>query len=131
VAGSTVPDEALGFVVDGIPAGRALSYPGVANTIAAALADLQMEDVHTRDVLGSSPGKPVIARFVTTDGLVVEASAWRLADDTRITFLASGEGEAGKEADALNARLGGWVYTLPSYKTEQLTRRLTDLLAAK
>jgi hypothetical protein len=59
----------------------------------------------------------------------VETSAWRLADGTRFTFLASGEGPAGKEAAALNARLGGWVYTLPSYKAEQLTRRLQELLA--
>ena len=26
-------------------------------------------------------------------------------------------------------RLGGWIYTLPGYKTEQFTRRLQDLLA--
>ena len=90
----------------------------------ASLADLQLEDVQTRDALGANPGKPVVARFVTTDGLVVETSAWRLPDGTRVTFSASGDGEAAKEAAALNARLGGWVYTLPSYKTEQLTRRL-------
>lgn len=117
------------FSVAGIPAERELSYPGVANTVAAALADLQLEDVQTREALGTSPGKPVVARFVTTDGLVVETSAWRLPFGTRVTFLASGEGEAAKEADVLNARLGGWVYTLPVYKAEQLTRRLTDLLA--
>jgi len=117
------------FRVAGIPAGRELSYPGVANGVASALADLQLEDVQTRDALGADPGKPVVARFVTTNGLVVEASAWRLPDGTRVTFSASGEGEAEKEAADLNARLGGWVYTLPSYKTEQLTRRLQELLA--
>lgn len=130
-ADSAASDSVLDFEVDGIPAGRELRYPGVTNSIAVALAELQLEDVTTRDALGSEPVKPVVARFVTTDGLVVEASAWKLADGTRITFLASGEGEAGKEADALNARLGGWVYTLPAYKTEQFTRRLTDLLAPK
>jgi hypothetical protein len=101
----------------------------VANGVASVLADLQLEDVQTREVLGAGPGKPVVARFVTTDGLTVEASAWRLPDGTRITFNASGEGDAANEAAALNARLGGWVYTLPSYKTEQLTRRLNELLA--
>jgi len=103
----------------------------VTNSIAVALADLKMEDVQARDALGASPGKPVVARFVTTDGLTVETSAWTVADGTRVTFLASGEGDAGKEAEAINARLGGWVYTLPSYKTEQLTRKLADLLAPK
>jgi hypothetical protein len=130
-AASGGADSALDFEVGGIPAGRELSYPGVANGIAVALADLQLEDVQTRDALGSEPGKPVVARFVTKDGLVLEASAWRLADGTRMTFLASGDGEASTEADALNKRLGGWVYTLPGYKTEQFTRRMEDLLAPK
>jgi hypothetical protein len=59
----------------------------------------------------------------------VEASAWGTTDGTRVTFVASGEGAVAPEAAALNARLGGWVYTLPSFRTEQLTRRLRDLLA--
>jgi hypothetical protein len=126
-AADTTPE----LQVEGIPAGRELSYPGVTSGIAVALTDLRMEDVQTRDALGAVPGKPVVARFVTTDGLTVEASTWTVADGTRVTFLASGEGDAGKEAAALNARLGGWVYTLPSYKTEQLTRKLEDLLAPK
>lgn len=117
------------FLVADVPAGRDLSYPGVGNGVAGALADLQLENAQTKETLGANPGKPIVARFVTTDGLTVETSAWRLADGARFTFLASGEGAAGKEAAALNARLGGWVYTLPSYKTEQLTRRLQELLA--
>jgi len=123
------PGGIVEFRVAGVPAGRELSYPGVANGVAGTLADLQLENAETREALGHAPGKPVVARFVTTDGLVVETSAWRLADGTRITFNASGKGAAEKEAAELNARLGGWVYTVPSYKAEQLTRRLNELLA--
>ena len=122
-------EGSMEFLVADVPAGRELSYPGVGNGVASALADLQLEDVQTREALGETPGKPVVARFVTTDGLTVETSAWRVSDGTRFTFLASGEGPAGKEATALNARLGGWVYTLPSHKAEQLTSRLQELLA--
>jgi len=35
-----------------------------------------------------------------------------------------------EEADTINARLNGWIYVLPSFKAEQFTRRLDDLLAA-
>jgi hypothetical protein len=126
---ATGPEGIVEFSVAGVPKGRELSYPGVANGVASVLADLKLEDVQTREALGASPGKPVVARFATIDGLTVEASAWRLQDGTRVTFSASGTGDAEKEAAALNARLGGWVYTLPSYKTEQLTRRLSELLA--
>ena len=128
--GASAGDEELAeFLVADVPAGRELSYPGVGNGVAGVLADLRLENAEPREVLGANPGKPVVARFVTTDGLVIETSAWRLPDGTRFTFLASGEGAASAEAATLNARLGGWVYTLPSFKTEQLTRRLQELLA--
>lgn len=43
------------------------------------------------------------------------------------------EGEAGStdvpaEVDAINARLSGWAYQIPSYQLSQLTRRMEDLL---
>ncbi len=129
VSTAATREDTVEFLVADIPAGRELSYPGVANGVAGALADLQLENAEPRAALGANPGKPVVARFVTTDGLVVETSAWRLTDGTRFTFLASGEGPASEEAAAINARLGGWVYTLPRYKLEQLTRRLGELLA--
>jgi hypothetical protein len=34
------------------------------------------------------------------------------------------------EAETINARLGNWLYTMPSFKAEQFTRRMDDLLAA-
>ena len=86
----------------------------------------------------------MLARFECFDGLIVEASAWRTPDGTRLSFLAStdpaqaeryaspessGFDAVQTEAEAINARLGGWIYTLPGYKTEQFTRRLQDLLA--
>lgn len=132
------------FSVADIPAGRELSYPGVGNSLGGLLSGLQLDDVHGRDVLGADPGKPVVARFACFDGLVIEASAWRTPDGTRLSFLASvDEAQAERhaapdtpdfatvraEAEAINARLAGWIYTLPGHKTEQFTRRLQDLLA--
>jgi hypothetical protein len=132
------------FTVTDIPSGRELSYPGVGNTLGALLASLQTDDVHGREALGENPGKPVVARFLCFDGLIVEASAWRTPEGTRLSFLASTDQAQAErdvspdapgfdavvgEANAINTRLGGWIYTLPGYKTEQFTRRLQDLLA--
>ncbi|MDQ1303388.1 MAG: hypothetical protein QG595_1371 [Pseudomonadota bacterium] len=133
--------DSVDFSIAGIPAGREPSYPGVGNALGALLAGLQTDDVHGREALGDNPGKPVVARFHCFDGLIVEASAWRTPDGTRMSFLASidparAEGPDAPaldavraEAAAINARLGGWIYTLPGHKTEQFTRRLQDLLA--
>ena len=128
-AGDDAQDGLVEFVVAELPKGRELSYPGAANAVAGVLADLRLEDVMARDALTALPDKPVVARFATTDGLVIEASTWRVGNGTKVTFSASGEGAAAKEASRLNARLGGWVYTLPDYKTEQLTRKPGELLA--
>lgn len=142
--------DASEFTVLNVPRGRELTGPWVAGSVAGALAGLDLDEVQGREALGPEPAQPVVATFVTFDGLVVEASAWRVMDGTRVTFSASAdraiadrfattaEGEdappadfAGVEAEAatINQRLGGWVYTLPGFKTEQLTRRMQDLLA--
>lgn len=39
--------------------------------------------------------------------------------------------EVRKEADAINARVGGWAYKLPTYKVETLRKKLDDLLEQK
>ncbi len=123
-------DEGTEFMPRDLPPGRELSYPGVGTAVAAVLTDLRLEAVDNREVLDADPGKPVVARFETVDGLIIETSAWRLPEGTKFTFLASAATvDAQAEADALNARLGGWVYTLRDFPAEQLTVRLQDLLA--
>ncbi len=157
--------DATDFTVLDVPAGRALSFPGVGNQIGAALSDLTLDTVDPAS--GFAPGdvKPIVARIQTFDGLVVEVSTYRLPSGARVRFDASAdqsladrfapkpvggaqapkdekappapEPEAGKrksfeevkaEAGELDARLGNWVYSLPDFKGEQLTRKMDDLL---
>jgi hypothetical protein len=124
------PDDP-NFSVLGLSPGQVLTYPGAADPVAGVLADLQLDDVTDRGALGDAPGKPVLARFTTTDGLTVEASTWSVPAGQRVTFTASGTESTAAEAKALNDRLGGRVYHLPTYQTEQLTRRLSDLLVSE
>jgi len=171
--------EGTDFTVQGVPAGRDLAFPGVGNAIGAALAGLSFDSVEP--LAGFSPGdaKPVVARFETFDGLVVEASTWRLPGGARVRFSAKADealaqrlappapasgptsgtetkptnasgaeakpataaaraepqrksfAEVGTEAAQLQARLASWVYTLPEYKVEQLTKKPEDLLQPK
>lgn len=122
-----------GFTVADIPKGRELTGPWVAGNIAGALANLSLDEVETREILDQESGKPVVTTFSAVDGLIVETSAWRVADGTRVTFTASTTEDAGEgiatEAAAINDRLGVHVYTLPAFKVEYLTRRMQDLLA--
>ncbi|MEE8280996.1 MAG: hypothetical protein V3R50_01340, partial [Gammaproteobacteria bacterium] len=112
---------------------------------------LSLDDVQSSPDLGSAEAAPATIMFETFDGLLIDVAAYSLQDETwieltarldeRPTPIASAdtddvpdqtapEGSAiGDEVERLNARLGGWAYTVASYKTEQLLKRIDDLLA--
>ena len=149
-------DEA-NFTVANIPEGRELSYPTVANSIAGALNDLELEDVRqATDAEASS-----VTTFTSFDGLVVQARVFTDDEDSRwVAFDANAidppigeeddpadDGSAEAEdadaesspaatpvdvaarADEINAKLRGWEYRIADYKANQLTRRWDDILA--
>jgi hypothetical protein len=79
--------EAAGFEVDGIPSGRELSYPTVANSIAGALDNLTLEDVRTSPKTGLSA--MTTTTFTTFDGLQVEAVSGTVDEQPWISIRAS------------------------------------------
>lgn len=140
------------FTVEGIPEGRALQYPGVANATGSVLQGLRLEAVRRRSEEPEEPG--ATTEFSTFDGLVVTVTATGAQDDEdgwlafsagfgaaqALAFatgpvtepIADGDDDvatdAMAEAEAINARLGDWQYRIPSYQFSQLTRRMEDLL---
>lgn len=142
--------DATAYTLVEMPDGRELQYATILDTVPSLLTDLTFDDVGKRD---PSKELEVVAstRFETFDGLIVEATIFDAEDGRRVTFEASadenlsalftgpenGDGVAGDqlsfaavrdEADTLNAQLAGWIYTLPSFKVDQLARRTEDLL---
>ncbi len=77
----------VNFGVAGIPAGRELLYPGVANVIGSSLRELNLEDVERVD--GAAPERPVQVEFKTFDGLVVKAVGTSRGEEDWVTFEAS------------------------------------------
>ncbi len=51
-------------------------------------------------------------------------------DGTAGGDAASTAADVAERADAIRARVAGWEYRIPSYQTDQLTRRIEDLLRA-
>ena len=97
-----------------------------------------------------------MTRIETYDGLPGEYRTWALEYRTVHAYMAEageavtdraeagdedGAGDGPTDAEALaavneqvatlNARVGDWIYTVPSFKSEQFTRRMNDLLAAE
>jgi hypothetical protein len=67
------------------------------------------------------------AVFTTQDGLTVTATAVKAGGDLWVRFVAGGDKP---EAAGLNARLGGWIYQIGSWKQTSLVPTLDDLKAA-
>jgi hypothetical protein len=130
-------DELDIFRIANLPEGRQPSGPTAAEASARALAGLRLDDV--RPLLGWEPGtSPTVARFVLTDGMIIEARSWQslspaegMASWVALSARApeSSYGEAAARAQEFNERLGQWRFRLPAWKHEQLTRQLDDLLA--
>jgi hypothetical protein len=83
--------ELANFEVAGVPEGRELSYPGVANVIGSALRELNLEDVAPAAEEPAEPQTigPTIVEFRTFDGLVVRVSGIERDDESWITLEAS------------------------------------------
>ncbi len=117
------------FTLANIPAGKELSYPGAANTVALAITDFPFDDVRPQSEVNFS--KAAILVTETFDGLSLEV---KTADKDGAAFATLSaqalKQEAAKDADAINARTRGWAFKLPGYKAE-LFRTPRDTLLKK
>jgi hypothetical protein len=114
------------FAVTPVPKGRELSGPGAADTLAAALSALTLEDVTKAP---ASDAKAPRAFFRTFDGLEVEVAGRK--DGTRAFVTLSPRAAApaaSEEAQRLQRRLGGWEFEIPDYKYAAIFTPLTELL---
>lgn len=116
------------FSVLDIPEGRELVYASIANPVAGLLTKLTMDEVLPAESIDRMTEPSTVARFATFDGLVVEATVYATADGTRVGFKATSDESRAAQADELNSRLESWVYSLPSFKSDQLGKRLEDFL---
>jgi Domain of unknown function (DUF4340) len=113
------------FSVTPLPKGRELSGPGAADSLAAALSGLTLEDV----AKATADPKAAHAVFRTFDGLEIEAIGRK--DGARALVALSARAIAptvGEEVEKLNARLGGWEFEIPDYKYAAIFTPVTDLL---
>ena len=127
--------DASNFELVNQPVDNELTTPGAINSIGSLLTSLSFDDVSTRANASLNDHRPIVTRFVTFAGLVIIANVHSSADQNFVSFefTTDTEGEASRatasaEADELDARYGKWLFILPSYKLEQLTRRQADLL---
>lgn len=137
--------EDADFAVPGVPDGRELSYPTVANGIAGALNNLELEDVRR-----SFAAEPIATTvFTTFDGLEVRVTSYGADDDANWIGIdaeaagAASTGEAGDETEsaapddlqerveAIDSRTRERHFRIPGFKANLLKRRWEDILKAE
>jgi hypothetical protein len=88
IAISKASADETNFTVVGIPEGRELSYPTVANVIGNALRELKLDDVAPA-IDGAAPS--TVTEFRTFDGLIVTVTSTLDGDTPWLTFAARAE----------------------------------------
>jgi hypothetical protein len=117
------------YQVAPVPKGRELSSAGAANGLGSALVALEADDVRRAPAPTSDAAKPDHAIFRTFNGLELDVTGHLESTHHYITLRArSTVKESQAEAEAINARLGGWQFELPSYKYEAMFTPLEQLL---
>jgi hypothetical protein len=122
---SKAAEADINFDVADIPEGRQLTYSTVANGIAGALNDLDLDDV--RPATGTA-ADAIQTTFETFGDIRVLART--VIDDDGNWLTLDVEGLAGETEDllALRQRVDGWEFRIADYKANLLTRRWEDIL---
>jgi hypothetical protein len=112
------------------PEGKKLKDAAAAESLARALASIELEDVRK---LAATPGGPAVStvKVEQTDAPALTLRLRKDGDAYWLSVTATGEGEEAKKAAAeITQRTQGWEFKLPSYKSEAILKKRADLLDA-
>ncbi|MBL8698368.1 MAG: DUF4340 domain-containing protein [Alphaproteobacteria bacterium] len=133
------------FAVADVPEGRKAKSSWEINSVAGAFEKLELDDVRKAGEATIAADGPS-AMVTTYDGLAVTARFGEADGATWVAITATAappatlpEGISGlkkpdevkAEADAINRRVGPWLYKLPSFNLDNMRRKLEDLLEPK
>jgi len=129
------------FTLHGIPDGKKLQYDTDPDNIAAVVDQLELDDARKAGFVSFEADKTVNATYVTRDGLQIDIMMTPKGETQWISLKAmaladapapkEGGKTAAERATAINKRVNGWVYALPSFKATRLNRRMADMVKDK
>lgn len=130
-AKQSVPDSAAGKLqFAGFPPGdKKLKDAGAAESIARALASIDMDDVRKLDAAPAAAGVSTV-KIESADGPATTLRLRKDGDAHWLSIAATGEGEAKKTADEINQHAQGWEFKVPASKVDSILKKRADLLEA-
>jgi hypothetical protein len=117
------------YVLDNIPAGRELSYPGVTYGPATAISNFTFEDVRLVSDIDFSDATEIVTE--TFDGVQIIARVAQEADISwaSLAALSDGEAEQQQQADFINIAVHGWAFQMPEFTAQSFLTTRDSLLA--
>src|SRR5262245_11311245 len=110
-----------------VPAGKKLKQGADVDQIVRAVGSIDLEDVRKLD---PAAGEVSTARLEADGGLAVTLSLRKDGEDTWLSLTATGEGDAKKQADEINARSKDWEFKISPAKATAILKRPADLFEA-
>jgi hypothetical protein len=110
----------------GLPTDKKLKDASAADSILAAAASIEAEDVRrpAAPPLGAGVGS---VSFAMRDGLEVALELRKEGEAHWLSIAPKGEGDAKAAAEAIRSRTSGWEFNIPRYKADALLKRRGDL----
>jgi hypothetical protein len=116
-----------------IPAGRELSYEGVAATAGSALSQLQLKDVVAGNAITLE--KPTMRTvFTTKSNLTISVDAHRQGEKSYLVLAAAAENvdeAARKQVESWNAAWKPWVFEVETFTYNKFVKSINDFTKEK
>lgn len=117
------------FAIKSVPEGMKVKQSAGVEHIALSLGSIELEDMRK---LNATPVGDNVSTITaeSSDGLTVTFRLRREGkedEEAWLSFTATGEGEAKKTADAINAKGAGWEFKIPKWKADQIGKRAADI----
>ena len=109
------------------PTDKKLKDAAAAESIARALASIDLEDVRKLDAPPAGAGVSTV-RIESADGPTTTLRLRKDGDTQWLSLAATGEGEAKTAADEINQRTQGWEFRIPASKANSILKKRADLL---
>jgi hypothetical protein len=111
------------------PEGKKLKDAEAAETLARAVASIDMEDVRKLDAPPAGNSVSVV-KVEVTEGPTATLRLRKDGDQHWLSVTAAGEGDAKKAAEEITGRTHGWEFKIPAHKAESILKKRADLLDA-
>lgn len=111
-----------------MPKGKKLKDGDPLAEPAGALASLELADVQPAAAFAWPTNGVAHARFTTFDGLTVTLDIVDRDKTSWVRIVAAGSGAAAAKAQAINAKVHGWLFVFPDYKTGLFKTTLAGLI---